>query len=219
MPQAPSETSQSPGAAIFEGLGRSRAFMAGDVIIREGAPDDDIFFLMEGQVRIVSVSGNGREVVHNTLSPGTFFGEMAALSGTQRNASVLAETAARVRIVSRQDLLSQIRSDPAGALWMLAEISQRLQQANEMVRSLLTLSIAQRVRRELASRACRSGPEDADLVIEPFPNLSEMARKLNTDRENVSREVSSLTARGVLRREADRLVIVNPEFLMSTSGL
>jgi len=219
MSQEPLSRLKDPARAGFERLGRLRVFLAGDEIIREGAFGDDVYYLIEGQVRIANVSGNGKDVVHCTLGPGTIFGEMAALTGKARNASVLSETATHVVAITRADFLALIQSDPAIAMWILEQLAHRLQQSNEMVRSLVSQSIAQRVRRELASRGrpCEQG--GVHLLIEPLPNLSEIARKLNTDRENVSREVSSLTARGILRREENRLVIVNLDFLLSTSFL
>ncbi|HRJ00358.1 MAG TPA: Crp/Fnr family transcriptional regulator [Hyphomonas sp.] len=219
MPQEPNSRPQHPAQAAFERLGRIRVFKAGDEIIREGTRGDEVYFLLEGQVRIVNVSENGKEVVHCTLGQGTIFGEMAALTGAARHASVLSETTTRVASITRSEMRVLVQSDPSIALWMLEQLAHRLQQSNEMVRSIVSQSIAQRVRRELAGRGRPCDQGGAHLLIEPFPNLSEIARKLNTDRENVSREVSSLTARGILRREANRLVIVNPDFLLSTSGL
>jgi CRP-like cAMP-binding protein len=116
-------------------------------------------------------------------------------------------------------MLVLLKSDPSIAIWLLTEMAERLQQANEMIRSLVAQSLSQRIRAELARLATPLTDEPEKLAIEPAPNLSEMARRLNTDRENVSREVSALTARGVLRKETDRLVILDPEFLRSTSAL
>lgn len=209
----------APRKALFEEFGRFKTFAPGEEIISAGDERDDIYFILDGEVKVIYLSPNGKDIWHNLLGPGTTFGEMAALTGRARNANVVAVRATHVAVVSRAEMMVLLKSDPSIAIWLLTEMAERLQQANEMIRSLVAQSLSQRVRAELA-RLAQPVAEDAGLLaIEPAPNLSEIARRLNTDRENVSREVSALTARGILRKEADRIVILDPEFLKSTSAL
>lgn len=208
-----------PRKALFEEFGRFKSFAAGDEIISAGDERDDIYFILDGEAKVIYLSPNGKEIWHNVLGPGTTFGEMAALTGRARNASVVAARPTQVAVVARSEMMLLLKSDPSIAIWLLTEMAERLQQANEMIRSLVAQSISQRIRGELARLAAPAADDPGLLVIEPAPNLSEIARRLNTDRENVSREVSSLTARGLLRKEADRLVILDLEFLRSTSAL
>jgi CRP-like cAMP-binding protein len=209
----------APRKALFEEFGRFKAFAPGEEIISAGDERDDIYFILDGEVKVTNLSSNGKDIWHNVLGAGTTFGEMAALTGRTRNASIVAVRATRVAVVSRAEMMVLLKSDPSIAIWLLTEMAERLQQANEMIRSLVAQSLSQRIRAELARLATPLTDEPEKLAIEPAPNLSEMARRLNTDRENVSREVSALTARGVLRKETDRLVILDPEFLRSTSAL
>ena len=209
----------APRKALFEEFGRFKTFAPGEEIISAGDERDDIYFILDGEVKVIYLSPNGKDIWHNLLGPGTTFGEMAALTGRARNANVVAVRATHVAVVSRAEMMVLLKSDPSIAIWLLTEMAERLQQANEMIRALVAQSLSQRVRAELA-RLAQPVSEDAGLLaIEPAPNLSEIARRLNTDRENVSREVSALTARGILRKEADRIVILDPEFLKSTSAL
>ena len=209
----------APRKALFEEFGRFKMFAPGEEIISAGDERDDIYFIVDGEVKVVYLSPNGKDIWHNLLGPGTTFGEMAALTGRARNASVVAVRSTQVAVVSRAEMMVLLKSDPSIAIWLLTEMAERLQQANEMIRSLVAQSLSQRVRAELARLAQPAAGDPGLLAIDPAPNLSEIARRLNTDRENVSREVSALTARGILRKEADRIVILDPEFLKSTSAL
>lgn len=209
----------APRKALFEEFGRFKTFAPGEEIISAGDERDDIYFILDGEVKVIYLSPNGKDIWHNLLGPGTTFGEMAALTGRARNANVVAVRATHVAVVSRAEMMVLLKSDPSIAIWLLTEMAERLQQANEMIRSLVAQSLSQRVRAELARLAQPVAEDAGRLAIEPAPNLSEIARRLNTDRENVSREVSALTARGILRKEADRIVILDPEFLKSTSAL
>jgi CRP/FNR family transcriptional regulator, cyclic AMP receptor protein len=205
--------------AAFEKHGRIKTYQAGEEIIGAGGECNDIFFILSGQVRVVNLSSTGKAIWHNTLGPGTTFGEMAALTTMPRNATVVAIEATQIALVTRNEMLALLHADPSIAIWMMTELSNRLHQANEMVRSLVSQSNAQRVRGELVRLARKRGSTNNQMAIEPVPNFSDMARKLNTDRENVSREVSALIAKGVLRKEADRLLVLDLDFLLSTSEL
>ncbi len=71
-------------------LSKKKTFAKGDVICREGEQGGEFFVLTKGKV---SVSGDdllGRKFELATLAPGEFFGEMAALSGQRRQATVTA---------------------------------------------------------------------------------------------------------------------------------
>ncbi len=208
-----------PRQAIFEERGRFKAFEPGEEIISAGDERTDIYFILDGEVKVIYLSASGKDIWHNLLGPGTTFGEMAALTGRARNASVIASQKTHVAVVSRAEMIALMQADPSIAIWLLTEMAERLHQSNEMVRSLVAQSVSQRVRAELARLAAPVAGAPDQFAIEPPPNLSEIARRLNTDRENVSREVSALTTRGILRKEPDRLMILDAEFLTSTSSL
>lgn len=91
-----------------------RTYEAGSVIIRQGDPADDFFVLVQGRVQ---VEHEEREetadfddfdheptttyTVIAELGPGDFFGEMALLSDSPRNASVVVTERCQVLVLSR----------------------------------------------------------------------------------------------------------------------
>ena len=64
-------------------------FDAGDVIVRQGAPADKFFIIVEGEVEVIR-DDDGAERQIATLKRGQFFGEMAILRDTPRMATVRA---------------------------------------------------------------------------------------------------------------------------------
>jgi thioredoxin-like negative regulator of GroEL len=74
---------------VSEGLHR-RAVPAGGIVVSEGDPGDSIFLIAEGSVRVLVVGGHGRPLEIRRLDAGDFFGEVAALSGRPRSATVVA---------------------------------------------------------------------------------------------------------------------------------
>lgn len=78
-------------AAVVETLAAKlepTAFAPGDVVLREGERGDDAYLLREGEVEVL----RGERVLA-TLGPGAFVGEVSALTGTARTATVRARTA------------------------------------------------------------------------------------------------------------------------------
>jgi uncharacterized protein YhbP (UPF0306 family) len=64
---------------------------AGTTIVRQGAPAEKFFIIVDGTVEVVREDGGSRRVV-NTLGPGQFFGEVAILRDMPRTATVQAVT-------------------------------------------------------------------------------------------------------------------------------
>lgn len=60
---------------------------AGEVVVRQGAPADKFFIIVEGEVEVVREDDGSSNVVA-TLHPGQFFGEMAIMLDTPRSATV-----------------------------------------------------------------------------------------------------------------------------------
>jgi len=74
---------------VSEGL-RRRAFPAGGIVVSEGDPGDSVFVIGSGSVRVLVVGGHGRPLEIRRLDAGDFFGEVSALSGKPRSATVVA---------------------------------------------------------------------------------------------------------------------------------
>ena len=77
----------------FEKLLEPMRFEAGDTIVRKGENADHIFFLVEGEVSVVTELPNGELKRLSTLSRGMSFGELAALTRSARSADVRADEA------------------------------------------------------------------------------------------------------------------------------
>ncbi len=80
-----------------------RVVKAGEVIVREGDPGDSMFIISTGEVR-ATMNKDGQELLVATLHDGNFFGEMAALSGEPRTATVTAVKNTEILELSREHL-------------------------------------------------------------------------------------------------------------------
>jgi hypothetical protein len=97
---------------VADGLHR-RAFPAGGIVVSEGDPGDSLFLIASGSVRILVVGGHGRALEIRHLEVGDFFGEVAALSGRPRTATVVATTDCELLEVDHWALERLVEARPA----------------------------------------------------------------------------------------------------------
>ena len=98
-----------------------RTFVPGEAIVRAGEAGDELFVILDGEVR---VERGGR--MRRTLGPGDFFGEVAVLTGGPRSADVIATGPVRCLAVPRDLLRQAVEAEPALAWELLEVLGRRL---------------------------------------------------------------------------------------------
>ncbi len=93
---------------------------AGKTVVREGELHDAMYFIKRGEVEVTTTDA-GIQVFINKLGAGEFFGEIAALEGGPRRASVKAVTDLEVFRITRKDLAHVLHDAP--------DVKRRLEQA------------------------------------------------------------------------------------------
>ena len=101
-----------------------RVINHGELIVKEGAHSDQIYLIKEGEGEVFSGAGDKRTVL-SRLGPGTLFGEIAALRGIPRTASVQADGKLEVLELTRHDFEALLDSAPELKRRVLAVVSQR----------------------------------------------------------------------------------------------
>ena len=90
----------------------------GTPLFRAGDQGDAMYLIQSGRVRIAVSDEDGKEIVLAELAQGDFFGEMAIIDGKQRSADATVIEDARLSVLSREDFLRFINSNPGVALEM-----------------------------------------------------------------------------------------------------
>jgi flavin reductase (DIM6/NTAB) family NADH-FMN oxidoreductase RutF len=101
--------------------GVERTFEAGEFVVHEGDPGDELFVILEGEAR---VERKGSPLA--MFGPGEFFGEVAVIDGRPRSAGVVAASPLRALAVSRVLVRSTIEREPRAAWAMLEVLAGRL---------------------------------------------------------------------------------------------
>ena len=136
------------------------------------------------------------------------FGELGAIDGRPRSADVVAKTETIIASVSAQAFRAMLREYPGFLDFTLRHIVGLVRSLSDRVFEYDTYKVSMRVRLELFRQA---GGED---VIAPAPKASDIASRVSTHREAVSREMSRLTKQGIIKRSDGRLLILDADALV-----
>ncbi len=108
-------------------LGRFvREAAGGEVLFREGEPGTEMFYVLEGAVRLTR---SGREL--RAMGKGDYFGEMSMLLGASRTATATAiGPDTRLAVISQNNFEIILGENPAIVFDLLKEMARRLEQTN-----------------------------------------------------------------------------------------
>lgn len=196
--------------AAFADLLRERAYPKGSVILFEDDPGDALYVVASGQVKVVLIGEDGREVILSVLGEGTFFGEMSLLDDEPRSAHVIAMEDATVLALRREDFQARLRSSPEVAIALLRELSRRLRQADQKIGGLVLLDVNGRVA-ELLLRL--SEEEGGDRITRKLTHHT-IAQMIGSSRETVSRTMRDFADRGLIHVTRRDVTIADRPALM-----
>src|SRR5579871_3680824 len=97
----------------------------GKELVRQGSPGHEFFLILEGEC---SVRRDGRHVA--TLKDGDYFGELALLDRGPRNATVVAETPAKLLVLGQREFNGVLDEVPVLAHKMLSIMATRVREAD-----------------------------------------------------------------------------------------
>ena len=190
-----------------------KKFTAQEQIIDRQSETSDVFFVVEGDVRVVNYSLSGREITLDDLPLGGYFGELAAIDSEPRSASVMALTDCLVAALPQEQFLDLLEKHPPIALKVMKSLTGIIRAATDRIMDLSTLAANNRVHADLL-RMARSHMDDENIAaISPIPTHSDIASRASTTRETVARVLSDLAKNGVVERRKKALVVLDVEQL------
>jgi len=194
-----------------ERLCRWRRYAAQEQIIDRQSGNSDVYCVVRGRVRIVVYSLSGRELTLDDIVAGGHFGELAAIDGQPRSASVMALEDTTLAILPAEHFRRAMRECPVLADNVMRRLVSMVRASTDRIIDLSTLGANNRVHAELLRRARQSGTTDAEghVTLSPIPVHGDIASRVSTARETVARVLNDLARQGIVRRDRDALVILD----------
>ncbi|MBF0335743.1 MAG: Crp/Fnr family transcriptional regulator [Alphaproteobacteria bacterium] len=190
-----------------------RRHAGGEQIIDSQSETRDVFFVVGGLVRVVNYSMSGREVTLDDIGPGGYFGELAAIDGEPRSASVMAREETLTAALSPEGFATLIERHPVVGVAIMRGLARIIRQSTDRIMDLSTLGANNRVHAELLRQARACSTDERTAEIRPIPVHSDIASRVSTTRETVARVLNELARDGVVRRAKDALVVLDMEKL------
>ncbi|SFR56278.1 cAMP-binding domain of CRP or a regulatory subunit of cAMP-dependent protein kinases [Yoonia tamlensis] len=190
-----------------------KTFSAWQTIFDQDDDSHDLYFLLYGSLLAVYWTSEGREIVFSRFAIGAHFGELAALDGTPRSLAAVAKTETKVLILKRDCFLRLFNEVPPIRDRITRQLVARIRTLTERNMEMTTLSVEQRVNTYLLRLAAEHGKLCVGAVIENAPTHAEIAGTIGANREMVSRSISKLAKRGVIKSARQRIEFLDPAAL------
>ncbi|MGB0751774.1 MAG: Crp/Fnr family transcriptional regulator [Gammaproteobacteria bacterium] len=199
------------GIGVLKGLGadereaiaakcRSRRYKAGELVLAQDDSSQDVFFIISGKVRVGLIDRSGKDTLFREMSAGSMFGELSAIDGSARSATIRAEEESWLALMSPADFLDIVTTYPNISIATLRWVTGLVRELSSRLHSFNVLPVKQRVRVEVLRMASDSGIENNEARIEPPPRHADIAARVGTHREGVTRELNDMQKAGLIKR-------------------
>jgi CRP/FNR family cyclic AMP-dependent transcriptional regulator len=185
--------------------GGVKTFPANAVLVNEDDDSDSIFILLKGKVKVYGAGANGREVVYTTLGPGEYFGEMT-LDGGPRSASVMTMEPTTCVVVSGANVRDFLGTHPDFALHLVRKLIALVRRSTDTVKRLALDDVYTRISKLLLELAVAD--EGGRLAVNERLTQQDIADRVGSSREMVSRIFKQLTIGGYVATEGRRIVLL-----------
>ncbi len=185
----------------------------------EGDPVDEVMILVSGRAKAWVGSPDGREVILNILDAGDILGELSAIDGAPRSATVTTLEPAEALIMPRVKFCELLADRPGVALELLRLVTGKLRESSQRQLEFATVDALGRLCRCILDLADRYGEPDTDVrqVEVPFAQ-HELAALTGLSREAVVKALRSLRTLGWIETSGRWLTLTDENALRNRAA-
>ena len=176
-----------------------RRVAGGEWVIDYQAEGADVYFVLSGLARVVIVS-SGREMILRDIRQGEYFGQYSAIDGKPRSAAIVAVSDTLVARMPASLFWAMIHEHAELREKVLKGLVADLRAINLRASEQVNFSVRQRLCAELLRLSRVTG--EGRVVASPPPTHAELAARIGTHREAVTKTLSSLEKTGLIERAA-----------------
>ena len=169
----------------------------------------DVRFIISGSVRIIVRIAVGKEVILGEMSEGSFFGEISAIDGSPRSANVTTMTNSRIYTMPASVFREVLKESPDVSMKIMVMFAERVRALNNRLAEHSFLQAKHRLYSELMRLSKPRAANKAHRIVSPPPTQKELAERIGSRREVVSRELNSLERQGHIEKARGGIIIAN----------
>jgi CRP/FNR family transcriptional regulator, cyclic AMP receptor protein len=187
-----------------------RTVTAGQWVIDDHSDGTDVFFVLHGHARVV-IGTLGREIILRDIYDGEYFGELSAIDGRPRSAGIIAIADSLVARMSAGVFREAVHRHPSVCDRVLATLVTAIRALNDRANEQANFAVNERLCAELL-RLSRPTAEGR-IVVSPPPTHAELAARISTHREAVTKILNALERDGAISRTRGAIALTNIEHL------
>jgi CRP-like cAMP-binding protein len=191
----------------LERVGRHRCYGAGQILFLEGDEGRDVFLLCGGLVKVVATSVSGRQVILDLVPAGAVLGELSAIDGQPRSASIEALTSIDVLVVPVEDFRAFLQTQPRVATELLEVEAARLRASSQRQLEFGASDAMTRLCRCLLVMIERFGASDDEPSVSLPITQQDMAALTGLSREAVVKGLHRLRELGWVEASGRTILI------------
>jgi CRP-like cAMP-binding protein len=184
-----------------------------EMVVLEGEPAANLYFVASGAVRVFKTSAEGKEQILSIVRPEESFNDVPIFDGGPNPASARAMGPVLLYGIKGNDMEAILRNHPQVALNVTKVLAKRVRQLVSLVEDLSFRHVISRVAKILLEQISRETSHGPRLTQQ------EMAAMAGTAREVVGRSLKALEEQGAIRLDGHRIVITDKEALQKITGV
>ncbi|MBM4137239.1 MAG: Crp/Fnr family transcriptional regulator, partial [Nitrospira sp.] len=186
-------------------------YKKGDVVFYKTDLSTDLYIVISGRLKAVLEGVHGNEIVISQFEKGSFFGEFSLLDGKGRSATIVADDSSEIAILERDVFLDLLRKDSKIAVELMVTLVERLRKADEMIESLAFLEVSERLMKIFLDVAQGEGKKDSGCLRIKRLTHRELAARIGSSREAVSKCMKMLTSKGLVKEIEGYILITRQD--------
>ena len=182
---------------------KEKSYKKNSIIIREGEAGANVFFVVEGSVKITKISPEGREYTLKLIGAGDVFAEVILFTNLAYPANATALTNSRLASLAISDLETLISKDASLGIELIRVLSQRLYDTQNKIKQLAVHSVYERTLLLLLDLARSQGLDEqtnpSSFTLNVPLSRTELANIIGTTRETLTRMLGRLKQAGLIK--------------------
>jgi CRP/FNR family transcriptional regulator, cyclic AMP receptor protein len=194
----------------FSAISHQTTFPADATLFVEGQSPRGVFLLCSGKVKLSTSSRDGKVLILKMAGPGEMLGLSAVIAGTEYELTAETAVPCQVNFVPREPLVELLEKHGEAGLRAAQALSREFQSAYRDIHDLiLARSSAGKLAKLLLSWTPTAATGTKEIRVRSGLTHEEMAQMIGASRETVTRLLSDLRKKQLIRLEGSTLVIRN----------
>jgi CRP-like cAMP-binding protein len=190
-----------------------RKVVTGESVLEYKDGGTDVYFVIHGHLRVLIQAISGKSSILREIHDGEYFGELAAIDGQPRSAAITAITDSIIAKMPASVFRDTVHGHPEVCDQLLKLLVSQVRMLANRVNEFTTFNVRRRIYAELLRLARKARKDDVGSIISPPPTHAELAARVSSHREAITRELNHLETAGLLERRKSAIVIRDPQRL------